>query len=209
VHVRRLPLLRLLFLHICSQERLEVLVEERADCPQLQLNWLDAAHGYITLKQAQLLIRLPTLQWLEPKSITPDALKVLAHGLPNLHTLKIDLTPCWGVALRADDWQMVRDSLAACRQLTDLNLMNTPLEELAALLLALPPSVRKINLRSCESFLRSDVLFQCVAKGGLRQVHQLRIQPWQPQDKYEAHEVAAWRARMVDCAPWINALVDK
>jgi hypothetical protein len=202
VHVRRLPSLRLLFLHICSQERLEVLVEEHADCPQMQLHWLDAAHGYITLKQAQLLVRLPTLRWLEPNSITPDALQLLAHGLPDLHTLKIVLTPRWGVAPRADDWQMVRDSLAACRQLTALRLGSTPLDELAALLLALPPSVRRIDLRYCDSVLRSDVIFQCLTKGGLRHVQQLRIQTWPPRDKYEAREVTEWKARMADCAPW-------
>jgi hypothetical protein len=212
VHVRRLPSLRLLFLDGgWSQERMEVLVDEKAgdradlNCPQLQLRWLDLGHAVINLKQAQLLLRIPTLQWLEPDLIMPDALHLLAHGLPDLHTLKAEMH---GMRSVIDGWTVVRDSLAACCQLTDLTLKCTPLEELAALFLALPPSLRKLNLRSYGDLLRSDVLFQCVAKGGLRQVHQLRIQSWQPQDKYEAHEVAAWRTRMVECAPWINALVD-
>jgi O-acetylhomoserine/O-acetylserine sulfhydrylase-like pyridoxal-dependent enzyme len=102
---------------------------------------------------------------------------------------------------------MVRDSLAACRQLTDLTLVSTPVEELASLLLALPPSLRKLDIRDCAGFLQSDAFFQCVADGGLRQLERLHVRL--QRNEYDQQKVAAWLAQQRVCVPWINAALRK
>jgi hypothetical protein len=200
IHIRRLSSLRTLSIDCVDDAngQLAMLVEERADCPQLQLHTF-ITQSQVDLARAELLASIPTLQRVEPFSLTPDALRLLAHGLPDLHTLKVSVH--WTTP--ASKWTIVRDSLAACRQLTALTLQWAPLEELAALLFALPLSVRKLDLLQCVGVLQSDVFFQCVAEGGLRQLKQLHIR-----HTSEASDVAAWRARMSDCAPWINAMVD-
>jgi hypothetical protein len=211
VHVRRLPSLRRLSLDGWQQWQVEPLVEEREDCPPLQLHHFDGL-GYvdITLARAQLLVRMTTLQRLEPFHITPDALQLLAHGLTDLHTLKVEIQPRQVDLPQVDDWPLVRDSLAVCRQLTVLTLKSTPLDELAVLLLALPPSVRKLDIHDCAGFLQSDVFFQCVAEGGLRQQEQLHVEL----EFYERNAGnpalrVAWLARQRACAPWINAVLNK
>jgi hypothetical protein len=142
----------------------------------------------------------------KPWSITPDALKVLAHGLPDLHTLIVNIYE----ATAKSGWPVVRDSLAACRQLTDLTLANMPLEELAALLLALPHSVRELGIHYCDGFLQSDVFFHCVSAGGLRQLELLDVCLIRdlPVNEFR-QQVAEWQERQRDCAPWIKARVEE
>jgi hypothetical protein len=205
VPLRRLPSLRTLSLGGWSPSQMLALLEDRPDCPPLQLHAFEGIYD-LNLETAQLLICMPTLQRVEPERIRPNALHLVAHGLPDLRTLRIDARSRWGDETDVVDWRMIRESLAACRQLASLTLQSPPLEELIALLPVLAPSVRKIDIH-CESVLQSDAFFQCVAEGGLRQLHQLRIRH-SGGDRYEAREVAAWRARMADCAPWINAMVD-
>jgi hypothetical protein len=96
---------------------------------------------------------MPMLQRVEPCSITANALSLLAQGLPDLRTLRIDHEPLWIDANRIYDWPLVRASLAVCCQLTDLTLVAAPLDELDALLLVLPPSVHLLTLRRCDVFL--------------------------------------------------------
>jgi hypothetical protein len=103
---------------------------------------------------------------------------------------------------------MVRDGLAACHQLTALTLESTPLEELAALLHALPPSVRLLTIRHPRAgLLRSEVLFQCVSNGGLRHVQRLWIRS-SLTERYDARELAEWYVRMLWCAPWTSPKVE-
>jgi hypothetical protein len=205
--IRRLPFLRTLW--ICDwddeNEQLGMLVEERADCPSLQLHSFVTA-DQVDLKRAKLLIHVTTLQRVEPARITPDALKVLAHGLPDLRTIKIDLSPYWPDPPQVDDWPMVCEGLAACHQLTTLTLVSTPVKELAALLLALPPSVRKLDIRDCDGFLHSDSVFHCVAEGGLRQLERLQVQlVWRERDN---EKVKTWLERFRACAPWVKAMIE-
>jgi hypothetical protein len=186
----------------------DMLLEERADCPSLQ------SHSFVDgdrldLKRAKLLTRMPTLQCLKPWAITPDALRLIAHGLPDLHTLAVWVS---GVTPESG-WAVVRDGLAACRQLTSLTLESTPQEELTALLLALPPSVRKLRILHCSAFLRSDAFFSCVAEGGLCQLQTLRVQlEFNKQDEDNSAlmvpVMAAWLARQRACAPWINTVIN-
>jgi hypothetical protein len=200
VYICRLSSLRTLSLSGWNDAHVKILVEDRADRPLLQLHAVEEIEE-LKLNRAQLLIPMTTLQRVEPGRITPDALKTLAHGLPNLHTLKVNVR---GVTPESG-WPVVRDSLAACRQLTSLTLVATPLNELAALFLALPPSVRKLGILHCSVFLRSDVFFTCVAEGGLRQLEQLHIQLRFEEDEDNSALMAAWIARQRACAPWIQA----
>jgi hypothetical protein len=202
LHIRRLSSLRMLSLGNWSDAYVKILVEERADCPPLQLHAVEGL-GELNLQRAQLLIRMPTLQRVEPCSITPDALTILAHGLPDLHTL----TVCVSGATAKGGWPVVRDSLAACHQLTDLTLIETPLEELAALFLALPPLVRKLDIRYCDRFLQSDAFFHCVSAGGLRQLELLEVWFIRNLSVNEFRQQAAeWQTRRRACAPWIKAV---
>jgi hypothetical protein len=139
----------------------------------------------------------------EPYSITSVALKIIAHGLPDLHTLTVDVS----VVTPESEWAAVRDSLAACRQLTALTLQWTPLEELnfAAFLLALPPSVCKLEIRHCTGFLQSDAFFQCVSEGALRHLEQLQV--CLPRNEFEPQKVTAWLTRQRACVPWIKAVI--
>jgi hypothetical protein len=81
--------------------------------------------------------------------------------------------------------------------------VETPLEELPALLLALPPSMRNLDFRHYSKFLHSNAVFQCVAEGGLRQLEHVRIHL----DVLNLQKVAAWQERLASCAPWIDARV--
>jgi hypothetical protein len=158
---------------------------------------------------------MPSLQQLEADRITPDALTLLADGLPGLRTLKLNLDPHWVYSTPVYDWPMIRKNLAAFRQLTALTLELTPLEELPALLLALPPSVGLLTIDGAESdgLQRMDAILQCVSSGGLRHVHQLvvRLSCWEWYDHAREIEVAEcrWLSRMVDGAPWINARTER
>jgi hypothetical protein len=209
VHIRRLPSLRALSLGGWSQCQVEALLEDLPDCLPLQLHFfggLDRYGQYFDLKDAQVLVRMVTLQRVEPRFITPEALQLIARGLPNLCTLQLRLDPRWRDATHVSDWSMVRESLAACRQLTSLTLVATPLEELAALLLALPPSLRRLDIRECAGFLQSDAFFQCVAKGGLRHLHQLHVElAFYEEDESDPALNVAWLARLRAGAPWISA----
>jgi hypothetical protein len=147
------------------------------------------------------------LQRLKPHSISPEALQLIAHGLPDLRTLTINLKPDWVDETDVYDWPLARESLAACHQLIDLTLVETPLEQISALLLALPLSVRKLDIRDCEGFLQSDAVFQCVAEGGLRQLEQLHIRLRFEEDEDNSVIMASWLTRQRACAPWIHALV--
>jgi hypothetical protein len=160
------------------------------------------------LERAQWLVRMTTLRKLEPRYVTPDALQLFARGLPDLRTLKLNLDTCWRVEADGYDCSLVRDSLAACRQLAALTRVWAPVEELLALLLALPPSVCLLTIHESDGLHRMAAILQCVSSGGLRHVHQLlvRLSWW---DWYDAREVAEWRTRMVDCAPWINAHTER
>jgi Leucine-rich repeat (LRR) protein len=201
VYIRRLSSLRTLSLSHWNDAHVKLLVEERAHCPPLQLHAVEEIDE-LNMQRAQLFIRMPTLQRVEPIRITPDALKTLAHGLPDLHTLIVNVSE----ATAESGWPAVRDSLAACHQLTDLTLVATPLEELSALLLALPPSLRKLDIRHCAGFLQSDAFFQCVAEGGLRQLEQLHVQlRW---NEHDAEKVEAWHVRLHACAPWMKAVIE-
>jgi hypothetical protein len=213
VHIRRLPSLRTLSFGGWYNGQVEALVEHREDCPPLQLHFFDglANEGqYLNLGRAQLLVRMTTLRQLEPRFITSDALQLLAHGLPELHTLKVDIQPRKVDGSLIYDWPLVRASLTACRQLTALTLESTPLEELCDLLLALPPSVRRVDLHYCDYFLSSESFFQCVSKGGLRQLQQFHF--WLDLDEEDEDynwnmytDAERWHARQRSCAPWINA----
>jgi hypothetical protein len=213
VPLRCLPSLRTLSLGGWSSPQMLALVEERTDCPPLQLHAFEGIYE-LNLETARLLIRMPTLQRLEPDLITPDALQLLARGLPDLRTLQINTPPRrWNSAGRrltqAYDWAMFRAGLAACRQLTDLTLMETPLQEIGALLLALPPSMRKLDIRDCVNFLQSDVFFQCVSEGGLRQLEQLNVRlGFDEKNEDNSARMATWLARQRVCAPWIKAVLD-
>jgi hypothetical protein len=155
----------------------------------------------INLETAQLLVRMPTLQRVEPYRVTPDALRLLAHSLPDLHTLTVYLDE----ATPESGWAVVRDGLAACHQLTALTLEWTPVKQLAALLLVLPPSVRKLDIVCCDGFLQSDAVLLCVAEGGLRQLERLHVRlQWH---EYDEQKVAEWSTRQRACAPWIAAVV--
>jgi hypothetical protein len=83
--------------------------------------------------------------------------------------------------------------------------VETPLEELAALLLALPPSMRKLDIHECFGFLQSDAFFQCVTEGGLRQLERLHVRL--QRDEYDQQKVAAWLTQQRVCAPWIHAML--
>jgi hypothetical protein len=201
VHVRRLTSLRTLSLDCLSEQHMLILLQDLPDCPPLQLHAVERFHD-LTLETAQLLIRIPALQRVEPYSITSDALKLLAHGLPDLHTLTVDVS----VVTPESGWAAVRDSLAACHQLTSLTLKSTPVKELAALLIALPPSLRKLDIRDCAGFLQSDAVFQCVTEGGLHQLEQLQVHLlWRERDQVK---VEAWRVRVRACAPWVKAVME-
>jgi hypothetical protein len=207
VHIRRLPSLRTLSIDSLDDYQAEMLVEERAECPPLQLHAFEGL-STLDLETAQVLLRMPTLRRVMPCSLTSDALQLLAHGIPDLHTLKIDIKPREVDGFVLYDWSLVCNSLAACRQLTALTLVATPLEEFAALFLALPPSVRKIGIHRCAGFLQSDAFFQGVTEGGLRQLEQLHI--WlelDEVDEFNSAINAAWLTRQRACAPWINAVL--
>jgi hypothetical protein len=177
VPLRRLPSLRRLTLNGWSERQLMDLLEDCPDCPLLRLlhGFEGFDHKDCDLDRAERIVRLPMLQRLKPHSISPEALQLIAHGLPDLRTLTINLKPDWVDETDVYDWPLARESLAACHQLIDLTLVETPLEQISALLLALPLSVRKLDIRDCEGFLQSDAVFQCVAEGGLRQLEQLHI----------------------------------
>jgi hypothetical protein len=189
-----------------SDDQAELLMEERADCPPLQLHAFEG-FGELNLNKAQLLIHMPTLQRVDPRSIAADALHLLAHGLVDLRTLKINLDPRRVDRTMVYDWPMVHESLAACRQLIALTLLSTPLEELAALLRALPPSLRKLDILYCPGFVQSDAFFQCVAEGGLRQLQQLHVSLAFDEDESDPALNAAWLTRLDVCAPWITAVL--
>jgi hypothetical protein len=207
VHIRRLPFLRTLSMDYFDDEQADMLLEERADCPSLQLHsFVDGDR--LDLKRAKLLTRMATLQRVEPWAITPDALRLIAHGLPDLHTLAVWVS---GVTPESG-WAVVRDGLAACRQLTSLTLESTPQEELTALLLALPPSVRKLRILHCSDFLRSDAFFTCVAEGGLCQLQTLRVQlecneEDEDNSAFMVPVIASWLTRQRACAPWIHTVI--
>jgi hypothetical protein len=211
VPIRRLPSLRTLSFGGWFNGQVEALVEHREDCPQLKLHHFDRLDDVdFDLKETQLLVRMPTLQRVEPRYITPAALKLLADGLPDLHTLTVDIQPRDMDGSLICDWPLVRASLASCHQLTALTLESTPLEELCDLLLALPPSMRRIDLRYCDDFLNSESFFQCVSKGGLRHLEQFHF--WLDLDvEDEDHncnmytDAERWYARQRACAPWIDA----
>jgi hypothetical protein len=206
MHIRRLPSLRTLSLGGWSQRQMEVLVEDLPNCPPLQLHafegiGVDGSMPSFGLNHAQLLVRMTTLQRVDPNRITPDALRILAHGLPNLHTLKANVR---GVTPESG-WAVVCDGLAACRQLTALTLVATPLEELAALFLALPPSMRKLDLHSCDGFLQSSAFFHCVSEGGLRHLALFRVRL--RRSEFDRPQVAEWQQRRRACAPWIKTVI--
>jgi hypothetical protein len=186
----------------------KALLENRPGCPPLQLHFFDGLdREYLDLRKAQVLVRMTTLQHVEPHSITADALQLLARSLPDLHTLTVGIRPRKVDGSLIYDWPLVRASLTACHQLVALTLWSIPLEELCELLLALPPSVRKLDIRDCDGFLQSDAAFQCVAEGGLRQLEQLHVRlQWH---EYDEQEVAAWLTRQRACAPWINAVLSE
>jgi hypothetical protein len=201
VHIRRLPSLRTLSLDGLSELRVKALFEDRPDCPPLQLHHLDGI-AELNLQIARLLIRMPTLQRVESWSTMPDALQLLAHGLPDLHTLSVRVNE----ATPKSGWAVVRDCLAACRQLTALTLAFTPSNELTALLLALPPSVRKLDILYCYGLLHSDAFFHCVSASGLRQLERLTVRL--QRNELDRQKVAEWQARMAGVAPWINAVIE-
>jgi hypothetical protein len=205
LHIRRLPSLRTLSTDYLSDHQAETLVEEHADCPSLQLHTLEGIHQ-LRPETARLLVRISTLQRVEPWHIIPNALQLLAHGLPDLRMLSVSVERDWVDGSLIYDWPVVRNSVAACHQLTALALMATPLEELAALLLALPPSVRKLDILHSADFLHSDVFFTCVAEGGLRQLQQLEVLlDWSNDGEGNSAHMAAWLTRQRVCAPWIQA----
>jgi hypothetical protein len=210
--VRRLTSLRTLSLDCLSEQDMLILLKHLPDCPPLQLRAFEGKH-WLDAETARLLVRMPTLQHLEPYSIKPAALKLVAHGLPDLRTLRIDAQHRWvdetGV-YESYDWRLVCESLAACRHLTSLTLMATPLEELAALLLALPPSVRKLVIFHCSDFLHSDVFFTCVAEGGLRQLQQLEVLlDWSNDGEGNSAHMAAWLTRQRACVPRIQVALSE
>ena len=166
----------------------------------MQLHHFDALNDVdIDLARAELIVCMPTLQDVESCSITPDALRLLAHGLPDLHTLQLRVHVSGSSP--DSEWAVVCEGLAACHQLTALTLWEPPLEELAALFLALPPLLRKLDIHECGGFLQSAAFFQCVAEGGLRHLELLRV--WLPRS--EQPRVAAWQECRRACAPWIHA----
>jgi hypothetical protein len=201
VHIRRLPSLRTLSLDGLSERRVKALFEDRPDCPPLQLHHLDGIDE-LNLQIARLLIRMPTLQRVKSWRTMPDALQLLAHGLPDLHTLSVRVNE----ATPKSGWAVVRESLAACRQLTALTLEFTPANELAAVLLALPPSVRRIDICYWDVFLLADAFFQCVSAGGLRQLERLAVRL--QRNELDRPQVAEWQARMAGFAPWIDAVIE-
>jgi hypothetical protein len=197
-----------------SEQQLIELLDHCPDCPLLQLlhdfNGFD--HKDCDLIRAGRIVRLPMLRRLEPRYITSEALQLVAHGLPNLRTIKLHIEHCWTDAspTHACDWSVVRESLAACHQLTDLTLVETPVEELAVLLLALPPSLRHLTSRHCTHFLDSNAFFQCVAEGGLRQLQELYV--WlKCREKEESRPalIVEWLTRQCACAPWIDAVLSE
>jgi hypothetical protein len=205
--LRRLPSLRKLTLGDWSERQLMDLLEDCPDCPLLRLlhDFEGFDHKDCDLDRAELIVRMPMLQRLEPRYITPEALQRVAHGLPNLRTLQLSLDPRRD-ATHVSDWSMVRESLAACHQLTALTLAKPPVEELAAVLLALPPSLRKLDIFYCAGFLQSDAFFQSVTEGGLRQLQQLHVRlEFYEEDDSNPALIAAWLTRQRACAPWINA----
>jgi hypothetical protein len=207
VYIRRLPSLRALSLGGWSEWHVEALLEAQPGCPPLHLHFFGGLdREYLDLKKAQLLVRLTTLQRVEPRSITADALQILAYGLPDLHTLTVGIRPREVDGSLIYDWPLVRASLTACRQLTALTLESTPLEDLAALFLALPPSLRKLDIRHCDGFLQSDAFFQCVSEGGFRKLERLQVRP--PLNGFDQQQVAAWQQRQLGCAPWIQAVIE-
>jgi hypothetical protein len=214
VPLRRLPSLRTLSLGGWSSPQMLALVEDRTDCPPLQLHAFEGIYE-LNLETAQLLVRMPTLQRVEPDRITPDALQLLAHGLPDLRTLQINTPPRgWSPAghrtTQVYDWPTFRAGLAACHQLTDLALVEAPLEEIGALLLALPPSVFKLDINYCDGFLQSDAFFHCVTGGGLRQLHQLQVfLDRSRDDEGNSACMAAWLERQRACAPWIKVVLNR
>jgi hypothetical protein len=104
---------------------------------------------------------------------------------------------------------VVRESLAVCHQLTALKLMYMSMNDLAALLRALPPSLSKLDILYCPGFVQSDAFFQCVAEGGLRQLQQLYVCQRMLFDDDESDLAlnSEWLARLRACAPWITAVV--
>jgi hypothetical protein len=185
-----------------------MLVEERADCSPLQLNAFEGL-STLDLERARMLLRMPTLRRVMPCSLTSDALQLLAHDMLDLQTLKIDIKPREVDGFVLYDWSLVCESLAACHRLTSLTLEAAPLVELCELLLALPPSMRKLDIRDCIDFPQSEVFFQCVAEGGLRQLEQLHV--WlelDAEDEFNSTINAAWLARQRACAPWIHAVIE-
>jgi hypothetical protein len=207
--VRRLTSLRTLSLDCWSEQDMLILLKHLPDCPPLQLRAFEGKH-WLDAETARLLASMTTLQRVEPYSIAADALQLLAHGLPDLRTLRIAVESRWGDETKAVDWPLVRESLAACCQLTSLALMATPLEELAALLLALPPSVRKLVLFHCSDFLHSAAFFTCVAEGGLRQLEQLVIRlHFYEEDEDNSEHMAAWLTRQRACAPRIQVALSE
>jgi hypothetical protein len=209
VNIRRLPSLRTLSLDGWSEWQVEALLEDHPDFPPLQLHTFEGHEaGYITLERAELLARMTTLQRVEPWRITPEALRLLAHGLPNLHTLVVHMN----VSTPESGWAIVRDSLAVCHRLTFLTLVWPSVNELTALLLALPPSVLKLDIRLCPRFLQSEAFFQCIAAGGLRRLEHLHF--WMDLSLVNIEynwnmytDAARWHARQRACAPWINAVL--
>jgi hypothetical protein len=207
-HVRRLQSLRTFSLDSLSERNMQILLQDLPGCPPLQLLAIEW-NGWLNSKIAQLLVHMPTLQRVEPRSIAADALPLLAHGLPDLRTLTINLGPRRVDRTMVYDWPLVRENLSACRRLTTLTLVATPVDELAALLLALPPSMRKLDIRDCVGFLQSDALFQCVAEGGLRQLERLHVRlQWHEHEQQKVAEWPAWLVRLRACAPWINVVLN-
>jgi hypothetical protein len=211
--IRRMRSLRVLSLGGFMNHEMEMLVAEEPDCAPLQLQQLDltftdveASGDFTRPRTAELLLRIPTLQYLESQSITAEALRILA-GLPDLHTLKLHVQPREVDGCQIYDWPTVCDGLASYCQLTNLTLEGPPLEELAALLLALPPSVRKLEIH-CAGFLLSDVFLHCVSEGGLRQLHQLRAGLDLDDDATcTSAFMQASEKRLRACAPWIDAQI--
>jgi hypothetical protein len=202
VHIRRLPSLRTLSFGGLSRWQVEALLEDRPDCPPLQLHHLGGIDK-LDLQGAQLLVRIPTLQRVESYRIMPDALQLLAHGLPDLHTLVVNVLD-WSPDERL---AAVRESVAVCHQLTALKLMWISMDDLAALRRALPPSLRKLDILYCPGFVQSDAFFQCVAEGGLRQLQQLHVSLAFDEDESDPALNAAWLTRLDVCAPWITAVL--
>jgi hypothetical protein len=206
----RLPSLRKLTLNGWSEQQLIELLDHCSDSPLLRL--LHDFNGFdqkdCNLIRAERIVRIPMLQRLEPLFITPDALQLIAHGLANLPTLRLCMAHRWMDRTHVCDWSMVRESLAACLKLTDLTLWETPVEEFAALLLALPPSMRLLTIRHCTHFLDSNAVFQCVAEGGLRQLQQLQIFLDRKKDgEGNSARIVEWLTRQRACAPWIAAVM--